>query len=153
MSNDTLNDDFFADVPTETVETNDPFSEEDLFGEEEEVVKEVEEDEPIEEPEKVVEKKVVQKKPTPKKEDEAIRMDVAKEMLKFFAERKGIKDEVEWDEIKNEDDIADLLEAIDEFDQQASLEKVKSNNTDLAKVIEILEKGGDKKAIASILSE
>lgn len=151
MEDNTLNEDFFADVPVETVETDDPFSGDDFFeepkGEEVDEGKEVE-TEPI-----LEEKKVVKRSSTPKKEETANKIEVAKKMLEFIADRKGIKEDVDWDEIKTEDDIADLLEAIDEFDQQASLEKVKSNNTDLAKVIEILEKGGDKKAIASILAE
>lgn len=151
----------FDTVPETTVDTpTDPFSQSyQVFGDdveldEEPIVEEGEEtsDDKVESQEPEVKKQP--QKPKPKeKEDVSLKVDAGKAILKYLAERKGIAEDIDFDSIKSEDDIADLVEAMEEFDEAHAFERIKSTNKDIKKVVEYLQSGGDGTKISKLLIE
>jgi hypothetical protein len=101
----------------------------------------------------------VAKKPKPvenkkaTKEEVLNKVDAGRAILQYLAERKGIADEIDFSTIKTEEDIADLVEAIDEFDQNQALENVKSVDKNIGRIIDYLQAGGDKNRISDLLVE
>lgn len=87
------------------------------------------------------------------KEETLTKIDAGKAILQYLAERKGIAGEIDFDTIKTEDDIADLVEAIEEFDQTQALENVKAVDKNIGKIIDYLQAGGDKSKISDLLVE
>jgi hypothetical protein len=146
----------FDTVPETTVDTStDPFSQSyQVFGDDvkldeeepEEIIEETKADEP-----EVPVKKQLQKPKS--KEDVALKVDAGKAILKYLAERKGIAEDIDFDSIKSEDDIADLVEAMEEFDEAHAFERIKSTNKDIKKVVEYLQSGGDGSKISKLLTE
>lgn len=148
----------FASVPDTQIEgSGNPFDDEssDIFG------GDTEEAEPEEDPETEVEEKEVPQpeakkaKPAEKKPkaEAANQVEAGKAILKYLAERKGIADDIDFETIKTEDDIADLVEAIEEFDQTQALERVKSIDQNIGNIIDFLQAGGDKSKISDLLIE
>ena len=132
-------------------ETYNPFDEEPV-----EQVTEEEETEDIDETEEE-EKPVIKKQSTPKEkkqpEDTSLKIEAGVAILKYLAEVKGIGEEIDFDSIKDEDDMADLVEAFKEYDEVSAIERIKSSNKDLKKVIEFIEAGVDTSKIGKLLTE
>jgi len=163
----TLNTEEVLDNPFDTVketeiEGTDPFGQAynpfDDVEVDEEVVEEqepsTEDKDPFEEnPEPVAKKPKAVETKKAAKEETITKVDAGRAILQYLAERKGIADEIDFSTIKTEEDIADLVEAIDEFDQNQALENVKSVDKNIGKIIDYLQAGGDKNRISDLLIE
>ena len=123
--------------------TYDVFSEEDIVPEEEEKQEEEEE----------VEKPKPKPKTKPTQETVDTKVEAGKAILQYLAQRKGIAADIDFDTIKTEDDIADLVEAIEELDEASAFERIKSSNKEIKKVVEYLQAGGDSTKISKLLTE
>jgi hypothetical protein len=152
---DTEEKSIFDEVVPEVIETDNPFGDdfENTAGEpvtpEDDLQEEVITDTPFEEEPK----KPKQGRPSKQSEELQYKIDSGKKILQYLAERKGIAGEIDFDAVSTEDDIADLVEILEEYDQHHAMNSIKSKDKNLSKVIEYLEAKGDPSKIADILVE
>lgn len=157
---ETLNNPFDSVPETEVTSSTDPFADSyNVF--EEAPIPEVKDEEEVtsdENPEvpekpKAEKAKPAEPKKQPAKEDVSLKVEASKAVLQYLAERKGIASEIDFETIKSEDDIADLVEAIEEYDEVSAIERIKSSNKEIKKVVEYLQAGGDTAKISKLLAE
>lgn len=84
--------------------------------------------------------------------DKEIELAAAIGQLQYLARRKGVEDKIDYDNITDLDDVADLLDDLEEFDKVMAVEGLKQTNDTIAKIVDFLDKDGRPEEILEYLT-
>ncbi|MGL4976575.1 MAG: hypothetical protein ACRC5G_01000 [Cetobacterium sp.] len=71
---------------------------------------------------------------------------------KYIAERKGVLDNIDFSNIQNADEVADLLDSFDDLDEAVAFEKVKQSDATIGKIIDYISSTGKTDGILNFLT-
>ena len=91
-------------------------------------------------------------KENPLEVGEELELAAAIGQLQYLAKRKGVEDKIDYDKISNLDDVADLLDDLEEFDKVMAVEGLKQTNDTIAKIVDFLDKDGKPEEILEYLT-
>lgn len=84
--------------------------------------------------------------------DKELELAAAIGQLQYLAKRKGVEDKIDYEKISNLDDVADLLDDLEEFDKVMAVEGLKQTNDTIAKIVDFLDKDGKPEEILEYLT-
>ena len=105
-----------------------------------------------EENEEGKEEKDKEEEENPLEVDKELELAAAIGQLQYLAKRKGVEDKIDYDNITNLDDVADLLDDLEEFDKVMAVEGLKQTNDTIAKIVDFLDKDGKPEEILEYLT-